>query len=221
MSLQQNSLILDLSECKIRHNFAKRTFDILFSALVLLLLSPLFLLLALLVTTTSRGKAIYGHQRIGRGGKPFRCFKFRTMHLDADKRLKEILATNPILRDEWERTHKLRKDPRVTAIGNILRKLSLDELPQFWNVLKGDLSVVGPRPVVREELLKFYGRKAPLILSIRPGLTGPWQISGRSNISYEERVSMDENYVKTHSLAGDLFIVLKTIPAMLSSRGAY
>jgi undecaprenyl-phosphate galactose phosphotransferase len=187
-----------------------------------MLASPIFLLIAFLIILTSPGKIIYSHERIGRGGKPFCCYKFRTMYIDADRRLKEILNSDPLLRKEWEQNYKLKNDPRITFFGAFLRKTSLDELPQFWNVLKGDLSVVGPRPVVKDEIEKFYHVKAYKILSIRPGLTGVWQVSGRSDISsYEKRVEMDEYYVDNQSFLMDLKLICKTLPAMLASKGAY
>lgn len=142
--------------------------------------------------------------------------------MDADKRLKDILTQNPQLREEWEKNYKLKNDPRVTPFGAFLRKTSLDELPQFWNVLKGDLSVVGPRPVVKDEIVKYYNVKAYKVLSIRPGLTGIWQVSGRNDVnSYARRVLLDEYYVDHHSFLLDMRIIAKTIPAMLFSKGAY
>ena len=143
------------------------------------------------------------------------------MYPDADLRLKELLAKDPALKAEWDLNHKLKNDPRITPIGRFIRKTSLDELPQFLNVLKGDLSVVGPRPVVQTEVVKHLKEKAPKILSIRPGLTGIWQVSGRSNTTYLERLSLDEQYVDTHNFWLDLKLIAKTIPAMLASRGAY
>lgn len=209
-------------KCEIRHIPIKRAFDILFSLICLLLGIPIFLLIGLLIFLASPGRMIYAHERIGRGGKTFRCYKFRTMYADADKRLEKILNSNPELRKEWDLSFKLKKDPRVTPIGHLLRKTSLDELPQFWNVLKGDLSVVGPRPVVQEEISKYFGVKAYKILSIRPGLTGPWQVSGRNDIdSYEKRILLDEYYVDHQSLLLDLRLIAKTVPAMLFSKGAY
>lgn len=218
------SQAIPLSEpfsCEVRHIPLKRVFDILFSFFVLILAFPLFLLIAFAVRITSRGKTVYIQERIGRGGKPFNCYKFRTMHPDADARLKEILKNNPGMRNEWERSHKLKNDPRITFFGAFLRKSSLDELPQFWNVLRGDLSVVGPRPVVKIELETHMAGKADQILSIRPGLTGPWQISGRSDTGYEKRVELDLDYVRSQSLWGDVKIIVKTIPAMVYSKGAY
>ncbi len=224
-NLSQRSPIMPLHshiEYKIKHVPFKRVFDIFFSLSCLILGSPFFLLIALLVRLTSPGKIVYSHERIGRGGKPFLCYKFRTMYKDADQRLKDILNTNPEWRKEWESTYKLKKDPRITRFGAFLRKTSLDELPQFWNVLKGDLSVVGPRPVVQAEVEKYLGIKAYKILSIRPGLTGPWQVSGRSDITcYQTRVQLDEYYVDHLSILLDLKLIAKTIPAMLFSKGAY
>lgn len=209
-------------ECPIRHIPIKRAFDILFCLLCLILGAPLFLIIALVIYMTSPGQVIYSHPRIGRGGKSFNCYKFRTMHLDAQERLKEILETNTEMRKEWEENYKLKKDPRITAVGAFLRKTSLDELPQFWNVLIGDLSVVGPRPVVREEVEKYFGVKAYKVLSIRPGLTGLWQVSGRSDINcYAKRIALDEFYVDNQSLLLDIKLISKTIPAMIHSKGAY
>lgn len=208
-------------EFPIKHIPAKRMFDIVFSCVAILLLSPLYLLIGFLVFATSRGKIVYAHKRIGRGGKAFRCFKFRTMYRDADKRLKELLASDPAIREEWSKNFKLQKDPRVTPLGYYLRKFSLDELPQFFNVFKGDLSVVGPRPVIDEEVRQHLGMKAPKILSIRPGITGLWQVSGRSDTSYTKRIQLDEYYIDNHSLFFDLKLIFKTIPAILMSRGAY
>lgn len=211
---------LDL-ECQIKHVPIKRMFDVIFSLTVLITLAPLFLLLMLLIRLFSRGPSIYSHERIGRGGKPFHCYKFRTMYSDADARLKELLKTDSALQKEWNASRKLKNDPRITPIGNWLRKTSLDELPQFWNVLKGDLSVVGPRPVVQEEVLLYLGTKASKILSVRPGLTGLWQVSGRSDTSYSRRIQLDEEYIDTHSFFLDIKLILKTIPSMILSKGAY
>lgn len=214
-------LPLTLEVTAVKRNFIKRLFDILFTLGALLIVLPVLLICALLIACTSKGPIIYGHKRVGRGGKLFTCYKFRTMFQDADKRLKELLESNILLSEEWNRNHKLKDDPRVTPIGRFLRRTSLDEFPQFWNVLRGDLSVVGPRPVVKEELIKFYGQNAIAILKVRPGLTGLWQVSGRSETSYEKRVQLDLEYVEKHSLLLDIKIVLKTIPALLYSRGAY
>lgn len=209
-------------DCEIRHIPLKRGFDIFFSLICLIAGAPIFLLIVLIIYVTSPGKVIFSHERIGRSGKPFQCYKFRSMHLNAEKRLNDILSNDPALKEEWEKNYKLKKDPRITTFGAFLRKTSLDELPQFWNVLKGDLSVVGPRAVVHDEIIKYYHVKAYKILSIRPGLTGLWQVSGRSDIpSYEKRIEMDEYYVDNQSFLLDIRLIAKTIPAMLFSKGAY
>lgn len=207
--------------CEVRHLPIKRFFDICFSLSVLLVSMPLFILIALLIRCTSKGNAIYYQTRIGRGGVPFRCYKFRTMYADADIRLQEILNGDQNKRREWNETHKLKDDPRITPIGAFLRRTSIDELPQFWNVLKGDLSVVGPRPVVKEEIDRHYKHKADKIFSIRPGVTGIWQISGRSDTSYTTRIALDEKYLDTRSFWLDLKLIALTIPSMISRRGAY
>ena len=213
---------IDESWEEIKHIPIKRGFDIIFSALVLGLLLPLFLIIAFCIYLSSPGSVIYYQKRIGRGGKTFRCYKFRTMVQNAEAKLQDILQNDEELRKEWNQTYKLKKDPRITTIGAFLRKTSLDELPQFWNVLKGDLSVVGPRPVVKEELDKYFGEERYKILSIRPGITGLWQISGRSDIlCYKERIRLDKHYVENHSLLLDTKIVWKTIFVMIGAKGAY
>lgn len=208
-------------EYTVKHIPLKRIFDVIFSACVLIIFSPLFALIALVIFATSGNKVIFSHQRIGRGGLPFRCYKFRTMRKDADKLLKALLEQNPELKHEWEQFRKLKNDPRITFIGKFLRKTSLDELPQFYNVLRGDLSIVGPRPVVKSELDRYYQFKAAKILSIRPGLTGLWQVSGRSDTGYAKRVELDEAYIDTRTLLLDVEIILRTIPVMIRSKGAY
>ena len=155
------------------------------------------------------------------GGIPFNCYKFRTMYRDANSRLQDILSSDPVKMKEWNASHKLKNDPRITPIGQFLRSTSLDELPQFWNVLKGDLSVVGPRPVTKEEVIKHFGPKAHKIFSVRPGITGLWQVSGRSNTTYTSRIKFDEHYVDNRSLRLDLKIVAQTIPSVLMRKGAY
>lgn len=207
-------------ECQIKHIPLKRAFDIFFSLTLFLLLLPLFIMISIAIWSTSKGKIVYAHKRIGRGGKSFYCYKFRTMYPDADIRLKDLLESNQELRKEWEHKHKLTNDPRVTPVGAFLRKYSLDEFPQLWNVFKGDMSVVGPRPIVQEEVIKYSGNWSK-IFSIRPGLTCIWQVSGRSDTSYQKRVALDEEYVDNHSLLLDLKLIAKTIPSMISSKGAY
>lgn len=199
----------------------KRVFDVCFSLGAIILLFPLLILIALLIRLTSPGKAIFYQERIGRGGVLFRCYKFRTMYEDAETILKEILENDYEKQQEWNETHKLKNDPRITSIGAFLRKTSLDELPQFWNVLKGDLSVVGPRPVVYQEIIRHFGSRAGKIFSIRPGITGLWQISGRSDISYAQRLALDEYYVDHQAWIIDLKIIFQTIPSMIFKKGAY
>lgn len=206
---------------QITHIPLKRIFDIIFSLLVLSIGAPLFLFIAIAIRLGSKGPIFYSQQRIGRGGRFFKCYKFRTMYPDADMRLNDILKNDPAKNKEWEETRKLKDDPRVTPIGAFLRKTSLDELPQFWNVFKGDLSVVGPRPVMRDELIKYFGERAQHIFSVRPGITGLWQVSGRSDTSYSLRLALDEEYVKTRTFFMDLKLILLTIPGIIFRKGAY
>ncbi len=196
----------------------KRVIDIIGSLALLVLFSPLFLVVALMVSLDG-GPVFYRHKRIGRDGKPFGCLKFRTMILGAEACLNEYLSYHPEQRREWEQDQKLVFDPRVTAIGNVLRRLSLDELPQLVNVLVGEMSLVGPRPVTEGEL-KHYGAAASAYLAVRPGLTGPWQVCGRNDVSYATRVAMDEAYVRNFSLWNDIVILLRTPGVVLSKKGA-
>jgi exopolysaccharide production protein ExoY len=198
----------------------KRGFDIAGAIAGILLLSPLILMLALLVKFSGGGRIFYGHPRIGRNGNVFRCLKFRTMVENGDHLLAQHFAKNPELRDEWIATRKLQNDPRVTQVGAVLRKLSLDELPQIFNILRGDMSFVGPRPVVEDEL-ELYGPAADYYLKSRPGLTGLWQVSGRNDVSYGTRVAFDRHYVENWSFVFDLKILIRTFPAVFSSRGSY
>ncbi|NEQ26202.1 MAG: sugar transferase, partial [Microcoleus sp. SIO2G3] len=179
-----------LSRHRLDGDFAKRLFDVIFALLVLILFLPIYLILALLIALSSPGPIFYVQERVGKNYKAFGCIKFRTMVKNADEILNDIMATSPQLRNEFEDNFKLKQDPRITVIGKFLRLTSLDEFPQFWNVLKGDMSVVGPRPLVPEELPK-YGRHMDKVLTIRPGLTGLWQVSGRNDIPYDHRVQID------------------------------
>lgn len=197
----------------------KRAFDTVFSLLALSVGLPFFLLIALIVLFSSKGPIFYSSKRVGKGGSLIHCWKFRTMHLDADARLEEILK-NPSRQEEWRHYRKLKEDPRITVVGNFLRKTSLDELPQFWNVLKGDLSVVGPRPITEDEVTEYLKEKAAKILSVRPGITGLWQTSGRNLISYKERVLLEERYIEERSFLFDLKLICKTC-RILFSKGAY
>ncbi|MES2274141.1 MAG: sugar transferase [Chlamydiota bacterium] len=224
-----HNLPLEELVLQIQRDPLKRAFDIFFSASFLLLFSPLFLILACLVRLTTPGPSFYKSRRLGRGGKPIECWKFRTMYQDAEVRLHSLLRSDPLFFSEWQTFQKVKLDPRITPIGSFLRKTSLDELPQFWNVLKGDLSVVGPRPPTLlgppEEFLReirsLYGDSVEKILSVRPGITGVWQISGRSQIPLDERRKLEERYAETRSFWQDLVLIAKTIPAVLFSRGAF
>lgn len=214
--------LLGLFSQTFNKEFTKRLFDITFSLLVLILFSPVYLLLALLIALNSDGPIFYVQERVGKNYKPFNCIKFRTMVSNADEILMQMMETSPQIRQEFKANFKLKKDPRITLIGRFLRITSLDEFPQFWNVLKGDMSVVGPRPLVSEELPK-YGRHIEEILTIRPGITGLWQVSGRNDIPYPRRVKIDLHYVKFRNFWLDLWIVIKTIGVVMipKDNGAY
>ncbi|MBN9075615.1 MAG: exopolysaccharide biosynthesis protein [Rhizobiales bacterium 65-79] len=198
----------------------KRGFDMVGAALALALLSPLLLMLAALVKLSDGGRVLFGHRRVGRNGEDFLCLKFRTMAENGEEVLAAHFARNPHCREEWLATRKLQDDPRITPVGSVLRKLSLDELPQLINILRGEMSFVGPRPVVEDEL-ELYGPAVECYLKSRPGLTGLWQISGRNDVSYSARVAFDQHYVENWSFVFDLVIIVKTFPAVLSSRGSY
>ena len=200
----------------------KRLFDILFSLSVLILFAPVYLLLAFLIALSSSGPIFYVQERVGKNHKRFYCLKFRTMVENADDLLLEIMENSPHLRQEFEDNFKLKQDPRITWIGRFLRMTSLDEFPQFWNVLKGDMSVVGPRPLVEEELPR-YGRHINKILTIRPGITGLWQVSGRNDIPYPRRVQIDLYYANDKNLWMDMWIIFKTIGVVIfpKNNGAY
>ena len=205
----------------IRRNLAKRAFDIAFSSVVLFAISPFLLLLIVLVKMTSRGPVFYSSKRIGAGGQTIYCWKFRTMFIDADTKLKEILGNNPEMQKEWLEHYKLKDDPRITKVGSFLRKTSLDELPQFWNVLKGDLSTVGPRPLSAEEVLRVILQGHGKMFSVRPGITGLWQTSGRNLIPFDMRIKMEEEYVEKQSFFLDLYLIVKTVPMMIFPKGAF
>ncbi len=201
-------------------NIAKRAFDLTFSTLVLLFLWPLFLIIALLIKLDSPGPVFYKQRRPGRGGRMITIYKFRTMYVNAEDILKELLKKDEKARREWEQFRKLKRDPRVTRVGRFLRKYSLDELPQFINVLRGEMSVVGPRPYQMDEVDKM-GVYREIIFSVNPGITGLWQIAGRSELTFDEKLKIESWYVLNWNLWMDTFIVARTIPAVLSGRGAY
>ncbi len=199
----------------------KRLFDIAFSLFVLFTLSPLYLLIGIAIKLSSDGPIFYKSVRVKKNFELFPCWKFRTMYIDADRRLAEILEKDKILKEEWNLFRKMQNDPRITPLGKFLRKTSLDEFPQFYNVLKGDLSIVGPRPYFQEEIDVYVKDKAPMILSIKPGLTGIWQTSGRNTLTIMQRIALDEKYLETQSFFLDIKIIFKTIKLIFISHGSY
>ena len=200
---------------------AKRLFDVVLAALGLLLLAPTVLLIALAIKLSDGGPVLYRHRRIGFNGRSFDCLKFRTMVKDSDRVLQNYLNEHSEVRAEWAVSQKLKYDPRVTSLGIVLRKLSIDELPQLLNVLRGEMSIVGPRPIVEEEALRYGPDAIRHYYSVRPGVTGLWQVSGRNDLTYDARVALDTDYVQNWTLSSDVILILRTIPAVLSSRGTY
>jgi exopolysaccharide production protein ExoY len=197
----------------------KRIVDIILALSGIVLLAPLLIICLAVTVLTSPGPALFRHKRVGFNGKYFDCLKFRTMATDAGERLRQLLDSDPVAAAEWDTNRKLRHDPRVTAIGSILRKSSLDELPQLFNVLRGDMSLVGPRPVTDDELTR-YSSNIGAYLACRPGITGLWQVSGRSTTTYSKRVACDTFYARNWSMALDAKILIVTIPSLLLSDGA-
>jgi Undecaprenyl-phosphate galactose phosphotransferase WbaP len=217
-----NSLVLEVRQNLLRPGarFLKRFLDLLAIIFGGACIVPVVLGIMLLVKITSSGPIFYGQNRIGRGGREFKAWKFRSMVRDADVQLKMYLEAHPELREEWERDHKIKNDPRVTWIGSILRRTSLDELPQLWNILKGEMSLVGPRPIVQKEVEK-YGERFTLYKKVLPGLSGLWQVSGRNDTTYAERVALDCYYVRNWSVWLDLVILASTVRVVLRGKGAY
>jgi len=202
------------------NRFIKRLFDIVFSILALPILLPAIGIIGFIIRMETPGFAIYAHDRIGKNGRTFRCYKFRTMYKDAEEKLREMLDSSETLRNEWEETWKLKEDPRVTRIGRFLRKSSLDELPQIFNVMKGEMSIIGPRPYLPREKADIR-EHIQVICSAKPGITGLWQVSGRSNTSYRYRVKLDTWYIMNWSLWLDIAIIFKTVRVILKAEGAY
>ncbi|MHB9292311.1 putative UDP-glucose:undecaprenyl-phosphate glucose-1-phosphate transferase [Hollandina sp. SP2] len=198
----------------------KRFMDISLVIIGCPLLLPLFLVIAVLVKISSPGPVLYRHTRLGLQGAPFNAYKFRSMVMDADQRLQALLASDPKKREEWEASHKLKNDPRVTGIGKFLRRTSLDEFPQLINILRGEMSLVGPRPIVQDEVHK-YGEDFSRIFSVKPGLSGLWQVSGRSDTDYGERVAFDTYYLQSWSVWLDIWVLYKTLGAVIRGKGAY
>tara|TARA_B100000212_G_scaffold293257_1_gene235479 strand:- start:200 stop:853 length:654 start_codon:yes stop_codon:yes gene_type:complete len=200
----------------------KNIFDLLFSLLFLIAFLPLFLIISFLIKLSSRGPIFFLQKRIGKNNNQFKLIKFRTMHPEAKDILENLLLKDSLLKKEFEETHKLKNDPRITNIGKLLRKSSLDELPQFINVIRGEMSIIGPRPIVKDEKKK-YGKNLKKVLSIKPGITGLWQVSGRNNLTYKRRIKLDLNYVENYNFIMDLRILFRTFGVILFplDRGAY
>lgn len=199
--------------------FLKRTFDIFGALSIILMLLPALLVLGFLVGRDG-GPPIYGHERVGLNGRKFKCLKFRSMVINSKEVLEEVLRTDPVARAEWDKDFKLKNDPRITKVGHFIRKTSLDELPQLWNVVRGDMTLVGPRPVIEDELARYAG-DVDYYLMAKPGMTGLWQVSGRNDVDYETRVYFDSWYVKNWSLWNDIAILFKTVGVVLKRDGAY
>jgi exopolysaccharide production protein ExoY len=203
-----------------RDTVGKMAFDRVSAGIVLFTISPIMLAIAASIWARDPGPILYSHRRIGKDGRTFGCLKFRTMAVDADAILARHLAANPEAAREWEETQKLKDDPRVTPLGRTLRRLSLDELPQLINILKGEMSVVGPRPIVKDEV-RHYGAAIRDYVSVRPGLTGLWQVSGRSDVGYRDRVKLDQQYVRQRNFWTDLGIIFRTISVVVRRQGSY
>lgn len=212
------SAVTDLGQS--RQSFAKRAFDLAVAIPTAVFLAPLMLLIFLAIRLTSPGAAFFAQRRVGFNGRTFVCYKFRTMRIDASERLERLLASDPEAAREWAEFQKLRCDPRVTPLGKFLRKSSLDELPQLLNVIRGDMSVVGPRPITSAEIHR-YGSGYVYYTAVRPGVVGLWQVSGRNRLTYEQRVAYDVEYVRNWSLLGDLRILARAVPVVLFASGAY
>ena len=204
------------------YELLKKFLDFIFSLFFLIAFIPIFILISLLIKFSSRGPIFFLQERIGRNNITFKCIKFRTMHPEAKDILENLLIKDSKLKIEFEKTHKIKNDPRITTIGKLLRKTSLDELPQFINVLRNEMSIVGPRPIVNKEKKK-YGKNLKKVLSIKPGITGLWQVSGRNNLTYKKRVKLDLNYAKNYNFLMDMRILIRTIGVILFplDRGAY
>ncbi|WP_346867041.1 sugar transferase [Clostridium sp. UBA1353] len=214
--VEYSNLSINVKEEKNVYKILKRTVDIIGSLLGLILLSPIFLILSIVVKADSPGPIFFAHKRLGYNGDLIRIYKFRTMVINAEELLNNL---SPEQKEEFAKNFKLENDPRITKVGNFLRKSSLDELPQLLNILKGELSIVGPRPIVEKEL-KNYGIYGEKLLSVKPGLTGNWQANGRSDTTYEERVEMDMQYIDNRSIFMDIKIIFKTFSAVIKKQGA-
>ena len=224
MSQISNSCVLAIDEKIIVHDKLKRGFDILFSLGALCVCLPLFAVLYCLIKISSPGPVFYCSLRIGRKGRLFKFWKLRSMYHDADARLESVLNSNPELKKEWQQYFKLKRDPRLTPLGQFLRSTSLDELPQFWNVLIGDLSITGPRPYLPREINRIHeilGKDVDKLFSVRPGLTGIWQTSGRNHLTFNQRVRLEVSYADKRCFSLDLRLIAKTVPILLFRKGAF
>lgn len=203
-----------------RQDGLMRAIDVTTGIIAIIVFAPVLLLVALCIYVNNPGPVLFVQRRIGRNGQVFNCFKFRTMVVDAEARLAHLLANDPAARELWDRDHKLRDDPRITSLGRFLRKSSLDELPQMFNLVIGTMSIVGPRPIVHAEVER-YGRRFIDYCSVKPGITGLWQVSGRSNTTYRRRVAMDVAYSRKRSLGLNIKIIVMTLPAVIAAKGSY
>ena len=222
-SLGESNVIFLRVKNNLKHwynRFFKRIFDLTLTLMGLVIALPIGIIIALLIKLDSKGPILFFHKRVGQNGKYFDCLKFRSMVIDSDRVLKELLETNPAAKEEWEKEFKLKDDPRITKMGKILRKTSLDELPQLINVIKGEMSLVGPRPIIKDEIEK-YGEFFADFCLVPPGITGVWQVNGRSDTTYEERVQMDSWYVRNWSPWVDIVYLLKTFSVVIKGKGAY
>lgn len=213
--LSEDKIILE----KTHYETYKRILDVSLTLLLLPLILPIILIISLIIKLDSKGKVFFAHVRIGKNGTAFKCYKFRTMVSNAEAVLKDVLKDEKA-KEEWGKDFKLREDPRITRIGKFLRKSSLDELPQIFNVLQGNMSFVGPRPITSAEVAK-YGNNFIYYKDVKPGITGLWQISGRNDIDYDKRVILDKQYSQSKSIREDIKIILKTIPVIFTKKGAY
>jgi Undecaprenyl-phosphate galactose phosphotransferase WbaP len=218
LSLQPIEIRTGLLRGRAQH--FKRALDVVLAVILGIVAVPVGLVIALAIALESRGPVFFGHTRVGRGRRRFRLWKFRSMVENGDEILRRHLDQHPERALEWRLGHKLRNDPRVTRVGRFLRRTSLDELPQLWNVLRGDMSMIGPRPIVEEEIPK-YGAAIALYSEVAPGLTGLWQVSGRNDVTYRQRVELDTHYIRRWTPGQDLVVLLKTVRVVLGGRGAY
>ncbi len=220
--MSQAELINDysLSSRPLRRFSGFSPLDMMLAVVLLVFFAPIMLVVAGLVYLQDGGPVFFAHRRLGYGGQTFRCMKFRSMAVDAEARLERLLEQSAEARAEWAQDHKLKNDPRITPLGAFLRRSSLDELPQLFNVLRGEMRFVGPRPIVQAEVAR-YGRRFRDYCSVRPGITGLWQVSGRNDLSYRRRVAIDSVYARVRSAKLDLKILVMTLPAVLLKRGSY